>query len=392
MAKMGYTRTVNPLQFEALEPKRFEDLVRQLLYDFKPWQQLEATGRSGSDDGFDARGWEVISSDAREPSEDSEDEVAPPDQVRLWLVQCKRERAIGPKKLVEYLEGIPTAERPQLFGIVIAAPADFSKRTRDAFRGWCGSSGISECHLWGKAELEDALFQPRNDHLLFAYFGLSLTIRRRSVQARLRSRTTTKRKLKRVLADKHYVLVRDIEDNAYPYHEKGDDQFRWWVFQRPTLTFRGLQCTIRRHFAFIDDDQVHWDYANAIDDNRLSSHEDPWRGRSKGNREDRHELYTFWSDIPKQNQAWLEVIGVIELDDILEVDEVGDELTDHPHVYVRTNPATREPFAYRFPDLETTDRWSRIAAHPDPSNRIARFPAKFRKPMPGQNADESEEN
>ena len=45
-------------------------------------------------------------------------------------------------------------------------------------------------------------FQPKNDDLLFVYFGSSLTIRRRSEQARLRSQTTIRRKLKRAFDDK----------------------------------------------------------------------------------------------------------------------------------------------------------------------------------------------
>ena len=52
------TKTLNPLHFEDLEPHRFEDLVRQLIYDFKDWQSIEATGQAGSDDGFDIRAWE----------------------------------------------------------------------------------------------------------------------------------------------------------------------------------------------------------------------------------------------------------------------------------------------------------------------------------------------
>ncbi len=52
------TRTINPLSFGDLEPKRFEDIVRSLMYSFKNWHSLELTGRSGSDDGFDIRGWE----------------------------------------------------------------------------------------------------------------------------------------------------------------------------------------------------------------------------------------------------------------------------------------------------------------------------------------------
>ena len=54
------SRTTNPLHFEDLEPHRFEDLVRQLIYEFRPWKSLEATGRSGSDEGFDVRGFEVV--------------------------------------------------------------------------------------------------------------------------------------------------------------------------------------------------------------------------------------------------------------------------------------------------------------------------------------------
>lgn len=51
--------------------------MRRLAYDFRPWTQLEATGRSGSDDGFDARGFEPVlqvSTVARdEASEDLEE-------------------------------------------------------------------------------------------------------------------------------------------------------------------------------------------------------------------------------------------------------------------------------------------------------------------------------
>ena len=37
--------------------------MRQLIYDFRPWRTLEGTGRSGSDEGYDARGIEGLSQD-----------------------------------------------------------------------------------------------------------------------------------------------------------------------------------------------------------------------------------------------------------------------------------------------------------------------------------------
>jgi len=51
-----HSRTINPLHFEDLEPHRFEDLARQLVYDFRAWAGLEATGRSGADEGNRKRG------------------------------------------------------------------------------------------------------------------------------------------------------------------------------------------------------------------------------------------------------------------------------------------------------------------------------------------------
>ena len=47
------SRSYNPIHFEDLEPKRFEDLVRERIYDFKSWQTIEATGRGGDGAGFD---------------------------------------------------------------------------------------------------------------------------------------------------------------------------------------------------------------------------------------------------------------------------------------------------------------------------------------------------
>lgn len=106
---MAYTtRTLNPLPFGDLEPKRFEDLVRQLTYEFKNWRRLEATGRSGSDDGFDARGYEIV--DSTRPTLDPENQDSDEEQGNgsdlLWLIQCKREKRIGPTKLRAYLTEI----------------------------------------------------------------------------------------------------------------------------------------------------------------------------------------------------------------------------------------------------------------------------------------------
>src|SRR3989304_5267706 len=100
MAKV--TRTTKPLPFEHLEPRRFEDLVRQLMYDFRDWQSIEATGHSGNDDGFDIRGHEKLKDVAnRVDSEEDEDNEEGKHLLEgnEWMVQCKREKSIGPTKI-----------------------------------------------------------------------------------------------------------------------------------------------------------------------------------------------------------------------------------------------------------------------------------------------------
>src|ERR1700678_2576956 len=133
---MGITKTLGPLHFEDLEPHRFEDLVRELIYDFKDWQSIEATGRGGSDDGFDIRAYECASAADRGPEdrESDEDEDEPhPMEGNLWMFQCKREAKLGPGEVSRIIGECIKAGSPP-YGFVLAAPANFSKKSFDAFR------------------------------------------------------------------------------------------------------------------------------------------------------------------------------------------------------------------------------------------------------------------
>lgn len=81
--------------------------------------------------------------------------------------------------------------------------------------------GLQEWRLWGKAEIEDRLYRPENDGLLVAYFGVSLTIRRRSQRADLRAKLAMKRKANRLLRPKENesVLLRSPDALEYPNAE-----------------------------------------------------------------------------------------------------------------------------------------------------------------------------
>lgn len=377
-------RTHGPLHLEDLEPRRFEDLVRQLLYDFRDWSEIEATGRSGSDEGFDVRAWEQASREAVEQTDgiDEEGEPVAGDETsrRQWLVQCKRERSISPAKIEDYLGSLPDARPVGLHGLLFVAACDFSKKARDRFIDIARSKGFAEARLWGRAEIEDQLFQPKNDHLLFAYCGFSLQMRQRSLKTRVRATLATKKALRRINGVQSHILLRDAADDRYPYLDRAEgisrhEAGRWKVFGMRPLKHDGLPLCTQRFMAFIDDDGVHWDYAEGMNDAR--SHQDSWltkedRANKAAEEKARAAAYEIWSALPQQNQAWLEVTRVVPYYRIIAVDEEGDEFAHEPHVYFSS--ADGNPFTnFEFEELRVASTYDARRCPPSDETRVHIF-------------------
>lgn len=370
MAIVTTTTTINPLPFEHLENRRFEDLTRQLIYDYREWQSLDATGRSGSDDGFDIRGLEI---------NDSEEIKTGTQEVKTWLIQCKREKTISPTKLVKYLDELNKGNVSDLYGLIFVASCDFSKKSIDKFREWCREHSITEYDIWGKAKLEDMLFQPKYDYLLFAYFGISLQIKKRSLKTQLYSMLATKRQVIEQLQNHSNkcsgysaidisirgcpVLLRNPEAHEYPHSNKikDFDKYPAWLVCGFTETYHsGLKFLISSHFAYIDEDGK-WDY-----EDRVSSEE--WNNNwikneaheLKGKAEEFHQRLAY----PKNKI--LHLIGLIPYDDILAIDKYGDECFKSPHIYVRFNQKY-SPFSggiYAEIDKAVLDRKDKITFFP----------------------------
>jgi len=369
MAKI--TQTLNPLHFEDLEPHRFEDLARQLVYDFRDWSNLEATGTKGSDDGFDVRGREPVI--LRDSSTDGSDDVSDSEE-RIWLIQCKREKSISPKDIDGYLDAIFSKSQEKIHGIIFIAACNYSKKTRDVFIMKIREKGVKEFQLWGKAELEDLLFQPKNDHLLFAYFGISLAIRHRTMKTMLRSRIATKKKALNAIEESigvRGVLIRDANDTHYPYD--GDvPNFNkcppWKIFNFEKQTHDGLEFLLRKRMAYVSDDKIHFDYIPDYD--VVENWNDPWRREE--NRD--ADIVRKWRELPDSNRAFIEIYGVIKYDNILAIDEDGDDHFEGPHFYVTYNQKDG-PFG----PLATAKLTNcvigedRVSIYPDINNRITFF-------------------
>ncbi len=378
------TRTLNPLPFGDLEPKRFEDLIRQLAYEFKNWRRLEATGRSGSDDGFDARGYEII--DDGRTTLDSEGEGGDEDDAgtsdRLWLIQCKREKRIGPTKLRVHLGEIILAPGEQLYGIVFSAACDFSKQSRDVLAEWCRDNDVSEWHIWGRGELEDMLFQPRFDHLLFAYFGISLSIRHRTKASELRRQIAIKRKLKRFLESQsnRLILLRDIDDKYYPGAHPNGEKPRFRVRRADSLTAYGLLLKVSMREAWLSADNKEWDVALASWGNEYNVHDDPWNQPTDAEEAINRLASDAWHQLPDNEKAWLYAEGIIPYENIILIDDVGDDEFSGPHIFVTGWDGSYQ-LCYVY--LETIDYKARRkkSISSDTLGRIVKFPEETRPLM-----------
>lgn len=381
MAKPTTTRTLGPLHLEDLEPHRFEDLIRQLLYDFRQWRQLEATGRSGSDEGFDARGFETSSTPYVGDGDELDEDQRPDNQIsstseRVWLIQCKREKSIGPLKMKRYLEGLPSISVEGTYGIIFVAACDFSLKTRDTFRAMASSLGFSEAYLWGKGEIEDQLYQPKNDHLLFAYFGFSLRIRQRTLKTELRAQIATKKKVARTLSKNNSVLVRDSSDDRYPELDKDltKERYQRGRFRQATYIgcfHDGVHLLHRRSMAFLDYNGINWDFAETYNHGKNGWHDDPFESAS--DLEDRLQVVNdVWDALESAERGWFEVTVVLPYEHILAIDEDGDEVAKYPHLYVVPHHTVEEIYSYSFVDLRAIDSGRRV--DPEHSTRVNRFP------------------
>jgi hypothetical protein len=333
-------------------------LVRHLIYDFRSWRTIEATGKAGSDDGFDVRAWEVTS-DVANVDEDEDDVGTHPMEGNLWKLQCKREKQLGPRRIKAIInEGFDKHNPP--YGYILAAPATFSKQSYDVFRNGLRSKGVMEFYLWGKSELEDMLFLPKNDSILFAFFGLSLITRKRLRTSEIKFSINNKNKLLRILGDGNAAqtlskpfLARDFKDVHYPWKDEYKDFDkvpRWKEYTAVGFHPLGLIADVAQYFAFVDRRKKTWDYASSVNLIRRQTEDDEDAGRSKENFENREKIRNFWRYLPRDNQAQLVLRGVIFFEDMLVIDEKGDAEYLFPHIFINFRVQSG-PFRFFFRSL-----------------------------------------
>jgi hypothetical protein len=384
------TKTLNPLPFRDLEPHRFEDLIRQLAYDLRKWKILEATGRGGSDDGIDIRAIEIVGSPDEEADEEEADRIPTPPKENLWIFQCKREKSFSPKDVQKAVKDSLSSLASPPYGFVLAVACDVSKKARDAFREEMVSRKIEDFAIWANGELEDMLFQPKNDRLLFAYFGLSLQPRRQSLSTNLRTLISKKRQIQKLFENESIydkaVLLRDPTDTRYPIEsEKDDPPHRWIVcFVANEKYPNGFLVQHSERLAAIDFANNKWDAIQGYNslENKIKSallSKQAWNQEHNSRKGDLP--FQFWREyIPESQQAFLKGFRFVSFDKILAIDPLGDGFYPIPQILMEFDEKDG-PFLGRTDyHLESLERHSPRLFEPYPENRTKIFP----KPLPGE--------
>jgi hypothetical protein len=352
------TKTVNPLHFEDLEPHRFEDLVRRLLYGFREWSNIEATGRGGSDEGFDVRAWEK--SDAVTNVSEEGEEGARSFDGKLWQIQGKRERTITPAKMRSYIKDGVDGKHPP-YGYILAAATNITKASFDAYREELKKKGVREFYFWGKDYLEDQLALPQNDEILFTFFGLSLSPRRRSRVTEIKFNINNKNKIQKLLFGSEAVqsnvprhksfLLRDIKDTHYPdstQHPDFEKHRRWEEHDAVHVTPTGTFFKVREWYAYLDKPKKLWDFTRAVDlTPRKHNIDAANRARLKdsGKKAER-----YWRHLPLWLQARFVFFGFVRFEDMLIIDDKGDAENTDPHIFV--DFGQDGPFSYITANLQ----------------------------------------
>jgi hypothetical protein len=243
-----------------------------------------------------------------------------------------------------------------------------------------------EFYLWGKSELEDMLFLPKNDSILFAFFGLSLITRKRLRATEIKFSINNKNKLLRILGDgdaaqtlSKTFLARDFKDVHYPWkndYKDFDKAPRWKEYTAVGFHPLGLIADVAQYFAFVDRRKKTWDYVSSENLIRRQTEDDEDPARSKEDFENREKIRNFWRYLPRDNQAQLVLQGVISFEDMLVIDEKGDAEHLFPHIFIdfRTQSG---PFRFFFRSLRIGNQETPLN---DEYKQVPVFPATFPPP------------
>jgi hypothetical protein len=316
---MKPTKTINRIHFEDLSPSRFEDLCEALVYRTNRWLEMNHIGRMGKDGGIDIQSVQELESGAK----------------RTWYIQCKRYKSLTRKDFKEMVEVFRKRKIPAPDVFLVVVSCDVSKLNIDYYRELATQNGIANPIIWFASTIETKLFTENHD-LLFAYFGISLSMQSSSRIASIRRNIEMKKKLRRELLKPSFdfhrdgrqpfkrfqhskFIIRSITDTLYPEFDPDATGISPWFKIEPyDFYHNGLGVVLSIQYVAINDDDI-WDV--------LEYKQEPPAGFEK------IKVYA---------------VGNIPFENIVAYDDEGDEFYGNPHIYCdfKNNGMPYEDFVY----------------------------------------------
>lgn len=199
------------------------------------------------------------------------------------------------------------------------------------------------------------------------------------MKTEVRSRLSAKRKAKRILQEGLNVLIRDASEDRYPHLDPDKtkdrrERGRWRDFQFVGCFHGGLRFCAGRHFAWVGADGISWDFDETVNDAIPLGDEDPWQNHNEDRHAARGRAIQFWDALPQGEKAWFSCEAVLPFENIIDIDENGDDWVEQAHIYTTEFVPERGPFSSFYQELRTTGSFETRYADPNPDARLQKFP------------------
>jgi hypothetical protein len=87
----------------------------------------------------------------------------------------------------------------------------------------------------------------------------------------------------------------------------------------------------------------------------------------------------IWAALPQDERSWFLSYAVVPYENVIDIDDKGDEFFEGPHIYATDFVPVQGPFSGWYGMVETAvDRFSAPrTAEPDPATRVEKFPKSY---------------
>jgi hypothetical protein len=151
---------------------------------------------------------------------------------------------------------------------------------------------------------------------------------------------------------------------------------RWCLMQFEGVIAQGVLFKLTKQFAYLANDEKSWDYMESLNTALPLSYEDYWAPLEEDieSLPQQFDYWEVWSTLPEKNKASFLEYGIIPYENIIDIDEKGDEYFEGPHLYIAPYDPTKGPFKNgKLPRVKLEQSWDNTMIKAIPEDRVVWF-------------------